>query len=82
MTSLAYRAYSTVRPLYQPMATRYSITHPELEDVEVRAVDRIHRWKREKFALIRGYADRFGKMTDFELLVFIRNWLDSDIATT
>jgi hypothetical protein len=36
----------------------------------------------KKFALIQDYADNFGKMTDFECLLFIRNWLDSDIATT
>ena len=36
----------------------------------------------KKFALIKDYADNFGKMTNFESLLFIRNWLDSDIATT
>jgi hypothetical protein len=36
----------------------------------------------KKFALIKDYADNFGKMTDFESLLFIRNWLDSDIETT
>jgi hypothetical protein len=36
----------------------------------------------KKFALIQEYADNFGKMTDFESLLFIRNWLDSDIAAT
>ena len=36
----------------------------------------------KKFGLIQQYADNFGKMTDFESLLFIRNWLDSDIATT
>lgn len=36
----------------------------------------------KKFALIQQYADNFGKMTDFESLLFIRNWLDSDIAAT
>ena len=36
----------------------------------------------KKFALIQNYADNLGKMTDFESLLFIRNWLDSDIATT
>lgn len=35
-----------------------------------------------KFALIKDYAENYGKMTDFESLLFIRNWLDSDIATT
>jgi len=36
----------------------------------------------KKFGLIQQYADSYGKMTDFESLLFIRNWLDSDIATT
>jgi len=36
----------------------------------------------KKFALIQQYADNFGKMSDFESLLFIRNWLDSDIETT
>lgn len=36
----------------------------------------------KKFALIKDYAENFGKMTDFESLLFIRNWLDSDIETT
>lgn len=35
-----------------------------------------------KFALIHDYAANYGKMTDFESLLFIRNWLDSDIETT
>jgi hypothetical protein len=36
----------------------------------------------KKFALIQNYADNLGKITGFESLLFIRNWLDSDIATT
>lgn len=36
----------------------------------------------KKFALIQEYADNFGKMTNDESLLFIRNWLDSDIAAT
>lgn len=36
----------------------------------------------KKFALIQNYADNFGKMSDFESLLFIRNWLDYDIDTT
>jgi hypothetical protein len=36
----------------------------------------------KKFALIQQYADNYGKMTNFESLLFIRNWLDSDIETT
>ena len=36
----------------------------------------------KKFALIQQYADNYGKMSDFESLLFIRNWLDSDIETT
>ena len=35
-----------------------------------------------KFALIHDYAANYGKMTDFESLLFIRSWLDSDIETT
>ena len=35
-----------------------------------------------KFGLIQEYATNFGKMNDFDSLLFIRNWLDSDIATT
>ena len=36
----------------------------------------------KKFALIKDYAENYGKMSDFESLLFIRNWLDADIATT
>jgi hypothetical protein len=36
----------------------------------------------KKFALIQNYAENYGKMSDWESLLFIRNWLDSDIATT
>ena len=36
----------------------------------------------KKFGLIQKYAQNYGQMTDFESLLFIRNWLDSDIATT
>jgi hypothetical protein len=36
----------------------------------------------KKFALIQQYADNYGKMSDFESLLFIRNWLDSDIEAT
>ena len=36
----------------------------------------------KKFGLIQKYAENYGQMTDFESLLFIRNWLDSDIATT
>ena len=36
----------------------------------------------KKFALIQDYADNYGRMTDFQSLLFIRNWLDSDIEAT
>ena len=36
----------------------------------------------KKFGLIQQYAQNFGKMSDFDCLLFIRNWLDSDIETT
>ena len=36
----------------------------------------------KKFALIQDYADNYGKMTNDEALVFIRQWLDVDIAST
>lgn len=36
----------------------------------------------KKFALIQQYAQNFGKMSDFDSLLFIRNWLDSDIEAT
>ena len=36
----------------------------------------------KKFALIQDYADNYGKMTDFQSLLFIRNWLQADIETT
>jgi hypothetical protein len=36
----------------------------------------------KKFALIQDYADNWGKMTNDQSLLFIRQWLDSDIATT
>lgn len=36
----------------------------------------------KKFALIQDYADNWGKMTNDQSLLFMRQWLDSDIATT
>jgi hypothetical protein len=36
----------------------------------------------KKFAVIQDYADNWGKMTNEQSLLFIRQWLDSDIATT
>ena len=36
----------------------------------------------KKFALIQDYADNYGKMTNDQSLLFIRQWLDFDIATT
>ena len=36
----------------------------------------------KKFALIREYAEDYGKMTNDDALVFMRQWLDVDIATT
>ena len=36
----------------------------------------------KKFSLIQDYADNWGKMTNDQSLLFIRQWLDSDIATT
>ena len=36
----------------------------------------------KKFAVIQDYADNWGKMTNDQSLSFIRQWLDSDIATT
>jgi hypothetical protein len=36
----------------------------------------------KKFALIQDYATNYGKMTNDEDLVFIRQWLDVDIAST
>jgi hypothetical protein len=36
----------------------------------------------KKFALIQDYADNFGRMTNDQSLLFMRQWLDSDIATT
>jgi hypothetical protein len=36
----------------------------------------------KKFALIKEYADNYGKMTSDESLLFIRQWLDVDIAST
>lgn len=35
----------------------------------------------KKFALIQEYADNYGKLTNERSLLFIRNWLDTDIAT-
>ena len=34
-----------------------------------------------KFGLIQEYADNWGKLTNDRSLLFIRNWLDMDIAT-
>jgi hypothetical protein len=36
----------------------------------------------KKFALIQDYAENWGRMTNDQSLLFIRQWLDSDIATT
>jgi len=36
----------------------------------------------KKFAVIQDYADNWGKMTNDQSLLLIRQWLDSDIATT
>ena len=35
-----------------------------------------------KFAVMQDYADNFGKMTNDQSLLFIRQWLDADIAQT
>jgi|SRR6516162_7271505 len=35
-----------------------------------------------KFAIIKEYAENYGTMTNDQSLVFIRQWLDFDIATT
>jgi hypothetical protein len=35
----------------------------------------------KKFGLIQEYADNYGKLTNEQSLLFIRNWLDMDIAT-
>jgi hypothetical protein len=35
----------------------------------------------KKFGLIQEYADNWGKLTNDRSLLFIRNWLDMDIAT-
>src|SRR5215470_10816487 len=35
----------------------------------------------KKFGLIQEYADNYGKLTNERSLLFIRNWLDMDIAT-
>ena len=35
----------------------------------------------KKFGLIQEYADNWGKLTNDESLLFIRQWLDMDIAT-
>jgi hypothetical protein len=36
----------------------------------------------KKFALIQNYADTYGKMTNDDALLFIRQWPDVDIAST
>jgi len=36
----------------------------------------------KKFGLIQDYADNWGKLTNEQSLIFIRQWLDMDIATT
>jgi hypothetical protein len=36
----------------------------------------------QKFALIQDYADNYGRMTNDQSLLFIRQWLAFDIATT
>jgi hypothetical protein len=35
----------------------------------------------QKFGLIQEYADNWGKLTNDQSLLFIRNWLDMDIQT-
>ena len=36
----------------------------------------------KKYALIQDYADHWGTMTDEQALMFLRQWLDVDIAAT
>ena len=36
----------------------------------------------KKFALVQDYADNWGKMTNEQSLLFIRQWLDTDILVT
>jgi len=36
----------------------------------------------KKFALVQDYADNWGKMTNEQSLLFIRQWLDMDILVT
>jgi hypothetical protein len=36
----------------------------------------------KKFALIQDYATNYGKMTNDDALIFMRQWLDVDIAST
>jgi len=36
----------------------------------------------KKYALVQDYADHWGTMTDEQALMFLRQWLDVDIATT
>src|SRR5262250_1761946 len=36
----------------------------------------------KKFALIQDYADNWGKLSDEQSLLFIRQWADFDIATS
>ena len=68
----------------QLIAANLKLTETEAErfwpvyDQYIRELIAIHD---KKFALIEDYANNYGKMTNDESLLFIRQWLDFDIAT-
>ena len=68
----------------QLIAANLKLTETEAErfwpvyDQYIRELIAIHD---KKFALIQDYANNYGKMTNDESLLFIRQWLDFDIAT-
>ena len=68
----------------QLIATNLQLTEAEATEfwpVHDQYVTELIAINDKKFGLIQEYADNWGKMTNEQSLSFIRQWLDSDIAT-
>ena len=68
----------------QLIAANLSLTDPEATKfwpVYDQYVSELIAINDKKFSLIQDYADNFGKLTNEQSLLFIRQWLDADIAT-
>jgi len=68
----------------QLIAANLSLTDPEATKfwpVYDQYVSELIAINDKKFSLIQDYADNLGKLTNEQSLLFIRQWLDADIAT-